>query len=79
MSLCSVQKALRRHQTRQAELAALDAEPHEGDENDREGPWSRLSPDELARWELAECMAALAADPSDELANYRLRHMVFIR
>jgi hypothetical protein len=67
MSLGSVQKALRRWQRRQAELEELaEEEP---------GPWDGLSSEQLHRLELAECLKELAADPADELALYRLRHI----
>jgi cyanate lyase len=69
MSLGSVQKALRRYQQRQAELAArVDAD----DDDDEDTPFSRLTPEELVRLELAGCLEDLAADPGNPLALYRL-------
>jgi IS30 family transposase len=64
MSLGSVQKSVRRHQRRQAELE--EVEPQE--------PWSRLSPQQRAELDLAEVLADLRKDGNNELARYRLRH-----
>jgi hypothetical protein len=69
MSLGSVQKALRRWQQRQAVLEELKEQEQEP------GPWEALSPQQLHELELAECLKELAADPGDELALYRLRHI----
>jgi IS30 family transposase len=66
MSLGSVQKSLRRWQQRQAVLEELE---------EQAAPWESLSPEQLHAMELADCLGELAADPTDELATYRLRHI----
>jgi hypothetical protein len=69
MSLESVQKAFKRYQQCEAELAARLGSD---DAEEFDGPLSRLTPQERVRLELAGCLEDLAADPGNELAKYRL-------
>lgn len=66
ISLGSVQKALRRHQRRQAEL------PEEPEE--QEQSW-QLSAAQAAALEREAALADLHQDPGDELARFRLAHV----
>jgi DNA-binding CsgD family transcriptional regulator len=76
MSLGSVQKALRRYQMRQAQLAELERGlEDEGGDEDEFGPFSGLRDEELTRLNLAEVLKDLAADPTNELALHRLRYI----
>jgi IS30 family transposase len=73
MSLGSVQKALRRYQKREAELAAKLESDDDAEELD--GPFAKLTEDEQVRVELAGVLADLRADLGNELANFRLAHI----
>ncbi len=75
-SLGSVQHVLRRERMRRpaAAASAASATDELPDELESTSTYG-LDADELAELERAMCIAELAADPGNELARHRMRHL----
>jgi DNA-binding CsgD family transcriptional regulator len=78
IALGSVTKGLRRHEERQAMLAALGTNGDNGDDDDdwdndwRDTPLSKMTDRQHAEWDLNRCLSVLAVQPGNALELFRL-------